>query len=228
LAERGSQRSEGRRGAIPNRHPSLGNAFRIGTACKSRLQCPDQRSLNHNSRGNRITCKFTVDYKISVAIPRTTPTRYDISFSLALRLHCGGCAASHANREKEIREYANRFRRASHDGGMDAGLRRRRRKLCSAPAATSSFHRGYGDAKERVGAARKYGDIFRHGNKHDGYECELECEWHGRREPSRLHHYTRRRVHLTRGSALARERANYGNKPCRRHEVRFGCSDGHE
>jgi hypothetical protein len=70
-----------------------------------------------------------------------------MSFSLFLRLHCGGCAASHANREKEIREYANCFRRASHDGGVDAGLRRGRRKLCSAPAATSSFHRGYGREK---------------------------------------------------------------------------------
>lgn len=136
-----------------------------------------------------------------------------MSFSLALRLHCGGCAASHANREKEIREYANCFRRASHDGGVDAGLRRGRRKLCSAPAATSSFHRGYGRAKERVGAARKYGEIFRHGNKHDGYECGLEREWQGRRERGHRHDHAGRRVHRACRLAFARECASYSDEP---------------
>jgi hypothetical protein len=68
------------------------------------------------------------------------------------------------------------FFRSPHDGGVDAGLRRSRRKLRSASGATSSFHCGYGRAEERVGGARKYGDVFGHGNEHDGYQCELERE----------------------------------------------------
>jgi hypothetical protein len=151
-----------------------------------------------------------------------------MSFSLALRLHCGGYAASHANREKEIPEYANRFCRASHDGGVDAGLRRRRRRLCSAPAATSSFHRGNGHAKERVGAARKYGDIFRNGNKHDGYECDLEREWRGRRKCGHRHDHARRRVYRAYGLAFARECTGYSDEPCGRDEIGYGSGDVHK
>jgi hypothetical protein len=76
------------------------------------------------------------------SIRLTSPQQQEANFSLALRLLSGGHAAPLAIRTKEIPERKNFSICSTRDGGVDDGLRRRRRKRIRAPASASSIHHG--------------------------------------------------------------------------------------
>lgn len=109
---------------------------------------------------------------------------------------------------------------------MDVGLRRRRRRLAAAP--TSSFYRGDHYAPEWIGGARKPGAIHGDGDKHDGYERELECKRYRRGKRDGRNNYVCRLVQRAGGSAISRNGASHGDEPRRCDEIRHRCGNDHE
>jgi hypothetical protein len=89
---------------------------------------------------------------------------------------CVGHAAPLAIRTKGIPDRKIFSVCSTRDGGVDHGLRRRRRKHIRAPASTSSICHRDDFTEEWIGNARECDGVFREGDEHDGYGRELERE----------------------------------------------------
>ena len=191
------------------------------------MEGPTVCNPGQESQPNGVTLRFPANCR--VFRKSFCPILCEITsfLSLALLLLCHGYAASHAKGRKENWKHANCCG-APHGGGVDAGLRRRRREPCTAPAATSSFHCGDADAEERVGVAGKCGGVFRQGYKHNGHGGGLECEWNSRWKCGAWNHYGGRHVYRAPGLAFAGDRPDHGDEPCGCHEIGHGCDHGDE
>ena len=103
---------------------------------------------------------------------------------------------------------------------MELGVRRRR-GLCSAKSAATGNH-GRGCAAERLGAPREHCDIHGDGEKHTGYQRDLERGRCYRRNYDDRNHQCGRSVHGARGLAIADHRSGYGDKSRRPDKISHG------
>ena len=100
---------------------------------------------------------------------------------------------------------------------MDNRLRRWRRV---ATTTSSSRNRSYCKAGDRIRRARGPRDSHRDSNKHDGHRRQLERQRRTGRERDAGNDHVWRRVHRSRGPAIAADGANHGHEPCRFDKIR--------
>jgi hypothetical protein len=191
------------------------------------MEGPTVCNPGQESQPNGVTLRFPANCR--VFRKSFCPILCEITsfLSLALLLLCHGYATSHAKGRKENWKHANCCG-APNGGGVDAGLRRRRREPCTASAATSSFHRGDGGAEERIGAAGKYDGVFSEGREHNGHGGDVEREWNSGWKFDAGNHHTGWHVRRACGPAFTRDRTDHGDEPCGCDEIRHGCDHGDE
>jgi hypothetical protein len=123
--------------------------------------------------------------------------------------HAAPSANAHRERNEE-EEFASAVGRrdgngAPHDGCVDSGLRRGRRRLSSAPAASTSLHSSERDTDEWKRAVGRDVEFCGDGIEYGQYGGDLERQWRSWRLYARRNDFGGRNLHGSLGSSDARD-----------------------
>ena len=115
---------------------------------------------------------------------------------------------------EEIRTARKRVGRSSpRDECVDSGLRWGRRRLSSAPAATTSLHHRQHHSQFGIRVAQRNTSLFRVRLQHHGYQRHLERQRNRRRVGSSRHHFCRWTLYGAWGPSTERDNSSDCHKP---------------
>ncbi len=117
---------------------------------------------------------------------------------------------------------------SSHGGCVHTGLRRGRRRPCSAPATSTSLHLRLRCACERQRASRPHPAVHRQRHRHLEHRRHLAGQQRPRRQLDTRHHRCPGHVHGSAQSPFLCGNADHGEEPSGHIEIRLGAAHARE